>query len=78
MNRVRRRLCIVGCVYGLLAWGYAVAMQLRNPFWVYFVLAWWLPIRLDYLGELGFAASLLFAVMLALDNDDERIVSRRK
>lgn len=59
------RLCLVGCVYGLLLWGYAIAMQLRDLNYAYFTLAQWVPIRIDYIGEAGFVMSLLFAITLA-------------
>jgi hypothetical protein len=52
-----------------LAWGYVVALQIRNENWVYDVLAKWAPIRLDYFGEIGFIISLLCAIALALRQD---------
>jgi hypothetical protein len=66
------RLYLVGCVYGLLAWGYSVAMQLRDPGWVYEPVTWWLPIRIDYFGEIGFLISFLLAVALARRQDEKR------
>jgi len=68
MDRISR-LCLVGCIYGLLAWGYVVALQVRNANWVYTLLAWWVPIRLDYFAEIGFVTSLLCALALALRKD---------
>jgi len=68
MDRISR-LYLVCCIYGLLAWGYVVAMQVRNANWVYDVLAKWAPIRLDYFGEIGFIISLLCAIALALRQD---------
>ncbi|MGA3405817.1 MAG: hypothetical protein ABSD49_08815 [Candidatus Bathyarchaeia archaeon] len=68
MDRVGR-FCLVGCIYGLLVWGYVVALQVRRPNWVYDVLATWLPIRLDYFGEIGFVASFLFAMVLVVRRD---------
>jgi hypothetical protein len=66
--RVNRlgRLCLLGWFYGLLVWGYVVAMQVREPQSVYWQLAEWVPIRLDFFGEIGFAISLLCAMALAL------------
>jgi len=68
MDRISR-LYLVCCIYGLLAWGYVVALQIRNENWVYEVLAKWVPIRLDYFGEIGFIISLLCAIALALRQD---------
>jgi len=65
LDRVSR-VFLVGCIYGLLIWGYVVALQIRDPGWVRDVLAWWVPIRLDYFGEIGFVISFLFAMALAL------------
>ena len=47
MDRISR-LYLVFCIYGLLLWGYVVALQVRKENWVYGVLATWVPIRLDY------------------------------
>ena len=41
-----------------------IAIQLRDPRWVYYKLALWVPIRVDYLGEAAFVMSLLFAITL--------------
>ena len=65
------RLYVVGCIYGLLAWIYSVAMQLSDWRVVYEPVTWWLPIRIDYFGEIGFVISFLFAVALALRHEDE-------
>ena len=70
LDRVSR-LCLVGCFYGLLMWGYTVAMQLRDERTIYYALAWWLPIRLDYFGEIGFVVSFLFAMVLALRHEEK-------
>ena len=43
-------------VFGLITWAYVVAMQLRNPMYVYLPLALWVPIRLDYFGEAVFVS----------------------
>lgn len=44
-------------------WLYVIAMQLRYPDSVYWPLAVWLPIRLDYLGEAAFVLSFVFAMV---------------
>ncbi len=49
--------------YSLAVWLYVVAMQLANADAVYWGLAWWLPVRLDYLGEAGFVLSFVFALL---------------
>jgi hypothetical protein len=51
-------------LYGLLTWGYVIALQLRHPGWVYDVLAEWVPIRLDYFGEAAFILSMVAYFML--------------
>ena len=76
MDRISR-LYLVGCIYGLLAWGYVVALQVRNENWVYEVLAKWVPIRLDYFGEIGFVVSFLCAIALALRQDKGANPSKR-
>jgi hypothetical protein len=60
------RLCLVGCIYGLLTWGYTVALQISNPESVYNPVAFWVPIRVDYFGEIAYVISFLFAIALAL------------
>jgi hypothetical protein len=47
--------------YALMVWLYVIAMQLRFPDSVYWPLAVWLPIRIDYLGEIAFIFSFLLA-----------------
>jgi hypothetical protein len=49
--------------YSVGVWLYVIAMQLRYPNSVYWPLAIWLPIRLDYLGETAFIFSFLFAMI---------------
>jgi hypothetical protein len=49
--------------YWLAVWLYVIAMQLRYPNTVYWPLAVWLPIRLDYLGEAAFFISFVFALI---------------
>jgi hypothetical protein len=45
-------------LFGLLTWGYVVAIQLRHTRSVYDVLTEWMPIRLDYFGEAAFILSV--------------------
>jgi hypothetical protein len=51
-------------LFGLLMWGYVVAMQLRHLEEVYDQLAEWVPIRLDYLGEAAFILSMVACFLL--------------
>jgi hypothetical protein len=60
-----RRICVVLWGYCLAVWLYVIAFQLRYSRSVYYPLAWWLPIRLDYLGEIAFALSFIFALITA-------------
>lgn len=76
MDRISR-LYLVCCIYGLLVWGYVVALQVRRENWVYDVLATWVPIRLDYFGEIGFVISFLCAIALALRQDKRVNPSKR-
>jgi len=45
-------------LFGLVAWGYVAAMQLRDTQLVYGTLAEWVPIRMDYVGEAAFILSM--------------------
>jgi hypothetical protein len=49
--------------YSMAVWLYVIAMQLRYANSVYWPVAVWLPIRLDYFGEAGFMVSFLFAII---------------
>jgi hypothetical protein len=62
---VIQRLSIVLWGYCVGVWLYVIAMQLRYPNSVYWPLAVWVPIRLDYLGEAAFALSFVLAVIAA-------------
>jgi len=61
-----RRVCFVLWGYSFAIWLYVIAYQLSNNGDVYDPLAWWLPIRMDYLGEAAFVLSLIFALFAAL------------
>lgn len=45
-------------LFGLLIWSYVVAMQLKETRLVYYSLAKWIPIRMDYVGEAAFILSM--------------------
>ena len=64
VNRVAYALPKTTFLFGLLAWTYVVAMQLRSFHIVYGPLAMWLPIRLDYFGEAAFLLSMLAYFLL--------------
>jgi hypothetical protein len=49
--------------YSFAIWIYVIVFQYTNPGSVYWPLATWLPIRLDYFGEAGFLSSFLFAII---------------
>jgi len=61
-----RRISFVIWGYLLAIWVYVIAYQLRYRGGIYDVLAWWLPIRMDYLGEAAFVSSFIFALIIAL------------
>jgi len=60
-----RLVCVVLWGYCFVVWLYVIAYQLRYSWGVYDVLAWWLPIRMDYLAEIMFTLSLIFALIAA-------------
>lgn len=60
-----QRVSLVFWGYCFTVWLYVIAMQLRYPNSVYWPLAVWLPIRLDYLGEGAFILSLISAIIAA-------------
>jgi hypothetical protein len=51
-------------LFGLVAWGYVAAIQLRDTQLVYNTLAEWVPIRLDYFGEAAFVPSMVAYFLL--------------
>ena len=51
-------------LFGLLTWGYVVAMQLRDTQLVYNTLTEWVPIRMDYFGEATFILSMVAYFLL--------------
>ena len=48
--------------YAFAVWLYVIAMQLFYPGALYFPVATWLPIRLDYFGESAFFLSFIVSV----------------
>ena len=52
--------------YAFTIWVYVIAMQLRFPESVYWRLALWLPIRMDYIGEVVFVSSFILACAITL------------
>ncbi len=63
-----KSLLIVVSGYALLVWLYVIAMQLRFPESVYWPLALWLPIRMDYFGESAFLLSFILVIVVAIRN----------
>jgi hypothetical protein len=67
-GRMSRRIVLAlartAFLFGLITWGYVVAMQLRDLGEVYDVLALWMPIRLDYVGEAAFILSIVAYFLL--------------
>jgi len=43
-------------------WIYVVAFQIANPTSPYWLVASWLPMRMDYFGEIAFMLSFVFAI----------------
>jgi hypothetical protein len=62
--------------FAFAVWLYVVAMQLFYPESIYWPLATWLPIRLDYVGEAAFVFSLFTALAVAMVK--VRLKTRRK
>ena len=49
--------------YSFAIWIYVIVLQYTNAGSVYWSLATWLPIRLDYFGEASFLSSFFFAII---------------
>ena len=67
-----RRVCSVISGYSLAVWLYVIAYQMFNPDDVYDVLVWWLPIRMDYIAEVAFTLSFIFALIAATYHTTQR------
>jgi len=48
--------------FSVAIWIYVVAYQIANPTSPYWLVASWLPIRMDYFGEIAFMFSFVFAI----------------
>lgn len=59
-------LLLVAWGYSFAVWLYVIAMQLFYPQSIYWPLATWLPIRLDYFGEGAFVFSFIMATGVAM------------
>jgi hypothetical protein len=46
-------------LFGLLVWLYVIAMQIAHPESVSWTFVYWLPIRMDFVGEISFIISIL-------------------
>ena len=66
-----RRVCFVLWGYCFAFWLYVIAYQIASGD-ITDPLAWWLPIRMDYLGEAAFVLSLVFALVVASYRAAER------
>ncbi|MGA3297402.1 MAG: hypothetical protein ABSD41_08120, partial [Candidatus Bathyarchaeia archaeon] len=62
-SRVKGLLLIVWG-YAFAVWCYVVAMQLVYPDSLYWPIATWLPIRLDYFGESAFFFSFIVSIAI--------------
>ena len=63
-----KRALMVVWAYAFIVWLYVIAMQLQYPNSVYWPFAVWIPIRMDYLGEMAFISSFILAIALTLWN----------
>jgi hypothetical protein len=61
-------LLLVAWGYAFAVWLYVVAMQLFYPKSIYWPVATWLPIRLDYFGEAAFVFSFIMATAVTMWN----------
>jgi hypothetical protein len=64
--------------YAFAVWLYVVAMQLFYPKSLYWPLATWLPIRLDYFGEAAFVFSFIMATAVTMFNTSLNLRSGRR
>ena len=63
--------------YAFAVWLYVVAMQLFYPKSLYWPIATWLPIRLDYLGEAAFLFSFITATAVTMWNTRLKLRTER-
>ncbi|MCD6547617.1 MAG: hypothetical protein J7K22_03635 [Nanoarchaeota archaeon] len=58
-----------GFLFGLLVWLYVIAMQIAHPESVNWTFVYWLPIRMDFVGEIAFVISFLGFLIWQLKKD---------
>jgi len=58
-----RKLFAILWAYSFAIWIYVIAFQIAVPGSLYWNVAWWLPIRMDYFGEIGFIFSFVFGIL---------------
>jgi len=58
-----RTLVALLALYSFVMWVYVISFQIVVPESVYWPLALWLPIRMDYFGEASLVSSFIFAVL---------------
>ncbi len=69
---------LVAWGYAFAVWLYVIAMQLFYPQSIYWPLATWLPIRLDYFGEAAFVFSFIMAAAVTMMNTGLNLRSGRR
>jgi hypothetical protein len=72
-----KKLMTISWGYAFVIWLYVIAMQLRFPDSVYWPLAVWVPIRMDYLGEVAFGFSFILALAITIWNPKLRKLESR-
>ena len=72
-----RRVVVLFWAYSLVIWLYVIAMQLYDPAAPYWPIMTWLPLRMDYIGELAFALSFILGFFaIAWSNRQAQDVKR--
>jgi hypothetical protein len=71
MTNKTRNLLWLCWFYSFTVFVYVIGMQMLNPGSVYWPVAVWLPIRMDFFGEAGFILSIIFAAAAILTNNNE-------
>jgi hypothetical protein len=61
-----RYMLLIACGYALAVWAYVIGVQFTHPDWIYAPFATWLPIRMDYVGDAAFIASLAIIIILMM------------
>jgi len=73
-----KSLLMIAWGYTFAVWLYVVAMQLFHPESLYWPLATWMPIRLDYFGEAAFICSFLMATAVTMWNTRLNLRTERR